>query len=49
MLIALVLSALGCLAIIVIGIRFLTMPERATRDFGVPANNLMASNRCSTS
>ncbi|GAA3638520.1 DUF4267 domain-containing protein [Kineosporia mesophila] len=39
---ALVIAILGCLAIIVIGARFLLVPRQATLDFGVPADSLRA-------
>ena len=39
---ALVLAVLACLAIAVIGIRFLLVPQRATLDYGVPADDLRA-------
>jgi hypothetical protein len=39
---ALLVAVLGCLGIVVIGIRFLLTPRRATLDFGVAADDLRA-------
>ncbi|GLY30472.1 DUF4267 domain-containing protein [Kineosporia sp. NBRC 101731] len=39
---ALVIAILGCVAIIVIGTRFLLLPRQTTLDFGVPADSLRA-------
>ncbi|MEU4192443.1 DUF4267 domain-containing protein [Kribbella sp. NPDC026611] len=39
---ALVIAVAACVAIIVLGTRFLFTPQRATRDFGVAADNLRA-------
>lgn len=39
---ALVLAVLACVAIIVIGVRFLLVPQRATLDFGVGSADLRA-------
>lgn len=39
---ALLVALLGCVGIVVIGIRFLLTPRRATLDFGVAAEDLRA-------
>lgn len=39
---ALLVALIACVAIIVLGIRFLLAPRRATLDFGVAADNLRA-------
>jgi len=39
---ALVLAVLACVAIIVLGARFLITPQRATTDFGVAAGDVRA-------
>ena len=39
---ALSIALIGCVAIIVLGSRFLLTPHRATRDFGVAADDLRA-------
>lgn len=39
---ALVVAVVGCVAIIVLGSRFLLTPERATLDFGVAPDNVRA-------
>ncbi|RYU14807.1 DUF4267 domain-containing protein [Nocardioides iriomotensis] len=39
---ALFVAVIGCVAIMVLGIRFLLTPERATLDFGVAADNFRA-------
>lgn len=39
---ALVIALVGCVGIIVLGIRFLLAPQRATVDFGVAADNVRA-------
>lgn len=39
---ALLLAVLACVAIIVIGVRFLLVPQRATLDFGARADDVRA-------
>ena len=39
---ALAIALVGCVGIIVLGIRFLLAPQRATVDFGVAADNVRA-------
>ncbi|MFI5958079.1 DUF4267 domain-containing protein [Cryptosporangium sp. NPDC051539] len=39
---ALLVAILGCVAIVVLGTRFLLSPRRATLDFGVAADNVRA-------
>lgn len=39
---ALVIAVLGCVAIVVLGVRFLLVPERATLDYGARADDLRA-------
>ena len=41
-LIALVIAVVGCVGIILLGVRFFVTPARATQDFGVAADNLRA-------
>jgi hypothetical protein len=38
--VALAIGVIACVAIIVLGIRFFLQPERATVDFGIPADSL---------
>lgn len=39
---ALLVAAIGCVAIAVVGVRFLLTPRRATSDFGVDADDVRA-------
>jgi hypothetical protein len=39
---ALLVAVIGCVAIIVLGARFIVSPRRATLDYGVPADSIRA-------